>query len=100
MSIDEAHVEREAQLLRAFVSVGRNGEPPVVQAVIERLRLDLMLGAHDGAAKRLYRAAVDYLEEAIEQRPEAANADRLGDCRLAADYMAGVLKRLRAEAES
>lgn len=100
MGIDESKIEREAQLLRSFMNVGQYGDLHEAEAVIERLRLDLMLNDFDGSAKAFYRAALHFLEESVELRHALENRSRLETRRRVSKYVHDLLDRLRGQASS
>ena len=95
MTIDEERVDRRLGYLRSFMQSAWSAELTETEALLERIRVELMLGSLEPGAKQLYRAAVHYLEEAVERRHEKEGKDRLSTRQVVAEYMKLLLEGLR-----
>lgn len=95
MTISEERVDRRLGYLRSFMESAWSAELSEAEALLERVRVELMLGRMDAATKQLYRAAVHYLEEAVEHRHEKEGRDRLGTRQAVTAYLKLFLEGLR-----
>jgi hypothetical protein len=94
-TIEEERVERRFNYLRSFMQSASAAELAELEALAERIRVELMIGGVDPAAKPLYRAAAHYLEDAAERRHEKEGTDRLGARRAVADYLKLLIEGIR-----
>lgn len=75
--VDEKAVERDYGFLKSFVGSAWNSPLTEVEALVERIRIDLMLETQvSRARKALYREAIDYLEHVLERRYEKLEEPR------------------------
>jgi hypothetical protein len=95
MSIDEERVDRRFGYLRSFMDSAWHGDLAEVEALIERIRVELMIGECDHATKAFYRAAVHCLEEVAAQRHGQLKTDRLEVRHAVADYLKALVEGLR-----
>lgn len=95
MPIDEERIDRRFGYLRSFVDSAWNSEVAEAEALIERIRVELMLGRCDASTKAFYRAAVHCLEDVVERRHASEGKDRLHARHLVADYIKVLLEGMR-----
>jgi len=95
MSIDEERVDRRMGYLRSFVDSAWNAELGEVEALVERIRVELMLGRCDHATEGLYRAAVRCLEDVAERRRKREAVDPHPVRHAVADYVRTLMEGLR-----
>lgn len=95
MTIDEERVDRRFGYLRSFLDSAWNSDLAEAEALIERIRVELMLAECDHASKAFYRAAVHCLEDVVERRHRDEDKDRLGTRRAVADYLRILMEGLR-----
>lgn len=95
MTIDEERVDRRLGYLRSFMQSAWNAELPEAEALLERIRVELMLDRIDASTRRLYRAAARYLEDAVEHRRGAEGKAGPGARQAMADYLDLFLEGLR-----
>lgn len=75
-SIDEKRVEDTLDRIHGALNVALQQPIPQLEALIERLRIDLMLRRTNKERRALYRALIDLLEAELAERYEAGGADR------------------------
>jgi hypothetical protein len=95
VSIDEERVDRRLGYLRSFMQSAWRAELPEAEALLERIRVELMLNRVDAATKQFYRAAARCLEDAVARRRESAGKDEHDVGRAMADYLDLFLEGLR-----
>jgi len=94
MSIDEERVDRRLGYLRSFMGSAWNADLDELEALIERIRLELMLGRCDRSAEMLYRAAVRALED-VAGRRRKQERDPHAARHAVADYLRVLIEGLR-----
>ena len=92
MAVDQERIERDLAYLKSFMSCAWHRDLEEVEALVERLRLDLMLNKQDAPARHLYNAAVHFLEDAVEHRHRAERKDRRATRLAVADYIRTLLE--------
>ena len=75
IEIREQRVDEHFSLLARFIGNARLNDVSHVQAVIERIQVEMMIGRVSGRRKRFYRAAIEYLEDIVEERHEKEDVD-------------------------
>jgi len=75
-SVNEQQVEQDFELLKRFTRCAWQRKLPNVEALIDRIRVELLVAELTKRRRALYRAAVDFLEDAVEERYEKENKDR------------------------
>ena len=76
MSIDEKHVEQAYARLRAAINLAMHLDLHDLEALIERMRVTLMLERLDRDRRHVYRALIDLYEAELERRYDASEHDR------------------------
>jgi hypothetical protein len=74
MAIEEERIERRLGYPQSCIQSAWTSDLAEVEALAERLRLELMLSRLDPATKAFYRAAAHFLDEALDQLHEKAGA--------------------------
>lgn len=87
MTIEEERIERRLGYLQSFIRSAWTSDLAEVEALAERLRLELMLSRLDPATKAFYRAAAHFLDEALDQLHEKEGANRIGARKAIVDYL-------------
>ncbi|WP_417518067.1 hypothetical protein [Minwuia sp.] len=68
----EDHVEKEFDKLKLLLALAWRENPAFVQALADRLSVESITGDASRPRKRVYRAMVDFLEDALEEREDAS----------------------------
>ena len=87
MTIEEERIERRLEYLQSFIQSAWTSDLAEVEALAERLRLELMLSRLDPVTKAFYRAAAHFLDEALDQLHEKQGADRISTRKAIVDYL-------------
>ena len=75
--VNDAAVEKDYGYLKGFIGAAWNSPLTEVEALVERIRIDLMLETvMTRARKALYREAIDYLESVLDRRYEKLEVPR------------------------
>lgn len=90
-AVNEEQVEQDFELLNRFTRSAWQRPLPHVEALINRIRVELMVAELTRRRKALYRAAVDFLEDAVEERYENEQKDRKQARRSVRDYVKALL---------
>jgi hypothetical protein len=68
----EDRVEKEFDRLKLFLALAWRENPRFVQALADRIAVEHLTGDAARARRRVYRAMVDYIEDALEEREGAS----------------------------
>ena len=91
--IDEAQVERDLATLANIRSIAWQRSPANLLALIDRLRVKLMIEDISRRQRHVYRAIIDYYEDILEERfKQEENVDPQKTRRSATAYVRDLLK--------
>lgn len=88
--VDEERVEADFESFAKLTRLAWSRDLAHVEALIERLRVEVIMAPMQRGRKQLYRAAIDYFDDVLDERYEKAGLDREGSRQSAVAY----LKRL------
>jgi len=74
--VNEAQIELDLELINRVSRLGWQHDLHNLEALIERLRVEMIVKEYRGSAKHFQRAVIDRLEDVLEERYENENADR------------------------
>lgn len=74
--IDEALVDRDLEMIERVMRFPWHRDLKHVEALTERLRVELIVRELRGSQKQLYRAIIDRFEDVLEERYEKEDEDR------------------------
>ena len=86
MAVDEQRVEKNISELKKFLGFPRGRSTETVAALVERLRVEQMVGEFARERKAIYRAIIDLFEDQLEERYEK-EAERESTKRSVLDYV-------------
>jgi len=75
-TVNEAQIDQDLELINRVARLGWQRDVQNVEALIERLRVELIINDFRGSQKHFHRAVIDRLEDVLEERYEKENADR------------------------
>ncbi|MEX2455104.1 MAG: hypothetical protein WD470_10390 [Rhodospirillaceae bacterium] len=91
--IDEAQIERDFNTVGEIRRIAWQRDPADVMALIERLRVQMMVEDMPRRRRRLYRSLIDYFEEVLDDRFEKdGNTDRPAARRSVREYVRDILR--------
>ena len=91
--INEEQVERDLAMLGNIRSLAWQRSPANLLALIDRLRVKLMVEDISRRQRHVYRAVIDYFEDVLEERfKQEKNADPKNVRRSARAYVRDILK--------
>jgi DNA-directed RNA polymerase specialized sigma24 family protein len=76
MQLDEDKVEDAFVKFRAAVNFAVNQELPNLEALIERIRVELMIQTMRRERRDVYRALIDLLEDEVDEQYEKIDEER------------------------
>jgi hypothetical protein len=92
-AIDEAQVERDLNAIGEIRRIAWQRDTVDVVALIERLRVQLIVEDMPRRRRRLYRSLIDYFEEVVEERFETETGhDRKTARRSALEYVRDLIR--------
>lgn len=71
---DDAHqemAEKRLETIRSLLGAAWRSDPAEVQALIDRLSVETFVDKVSRPRRQVYRALIDYLENALEEREDA-----------------------------
>ncbi len=74
-TIEDEKVEQEFAHLQRFVSEASCCDLSNLQALVERIRVEIMVAKPKRATRMFYRAVIDYLEDVLEHRYAAEGSE-------------------------
>lgn len=92
---NEAEVERAHDMLLKFISMARQLRPVDGEALINRLRVDLMINDFSRERRRLYRSAIDYFEDILDERLSKVPETRADTKRATRSYITRFLEAVK-----
>lgn len=93
--VDEAQLERDLKLIAGIRAIAWQRSPANLLALLDRLRVMLLIEDITRRQRRVYRTIIDYLEDVLEERLEKhEKADRAQARRTASAYLRDLLKSL------
>ena len=96
--IDERQVDRDFHAISEIRRIAWQRDPVDVIALIERLRVHLMIEDMPRRRRRMYRALIDYFEDVMEDRFEKeGHADRRTARCSALEYVRDIIKGIDDE---
>lgn len=66
--VDEAQVERYFDELQGFARIAWSADIENLEALVERIRIALVIDKASKQRKVFYRGAIDYFEDVLEER--------------------------------
>ena len=96
MAVEEERIERRLGYLQSFIQSAWTSDLAEVEALAERLRIELMISRFDPATKAFYRAAAHFLDETLEQLHDKEGVNRLGTRKVIAEYLKLFVEGMKA----
>ena len=93
--VDDAKIERQFDYLQRFVASAWSDSLVEIEALGERIRVEVILAHADHPTRAFYRATAHYLEDVLEQRYANEGHERPNiRARIASylDFLAGSLR--------
>jgi dGTP triphosphohydrolase len=90
--VNEQNVERDFELLKRFTQCAWQRDLAHVEALIDRIRVEMMIEPLTRRRKAYYRAVIDFLEDVVEERYEKERKNRHETRRSVLDYVKGMIE--------
>ena len=74
--VDEKRVDRDVEMVEQLSRLAWQRDLANVEALIERLRVEMIVKDYRGSQKRFHRAVIDRFEDVLEERYEKEDRDR------------------------
>lgn len=84
--VNDQHIEELFESIKKTAALARREELRDVEALIERIRVAMMIEPLSRPRKALYRAIIDYYEDILEERYDQAEHERGAARRSVVDY--------------
>ncbi|MBM3491945.1 MAG: hypothetical protein FJX68_16185 [Alphaproteobacteria bacterium] len=97
--VDDAKIERQFDYLQRFVASAWSDSLVEIEALGERIRVEVILAHTDHPTRAFYRAAAHYLEDVLEQRYESEGHERPSIRARLAGYFDFLSQSLREKGE-
>ena len=93
--VDEQKVEQDLESLERFCRTAWQSDLQNVEALIERLQVEMIVQRYPRRKKAIYRAVIDYMEDVLDRRYEKADDDRDTVRQGVLDYVSELIKGLK-----
>ena len=93
--VDERKVEQDLEMLERFCRTAWQSDLQNVEALIERLQVEMIVQRYPRRKKAIYRAVIDYMEDVLERRYEKIEDDRDTVRQDVLDYVAKLIQGLK-----
>jgi len=91
MDLDEPHIEKQFKQLKHFADGVWHTDLTNVEAIVERIRLELIIEQVRNPRKTFYRAVIDYLEDVVDERYKKENKNPEASRRSVREYIKSFL---------
>jgi hypothetical protein len=91
-AVNDTHVEQDFEHLQQLAAKAWMRPLPEVQALAERIRVELLVRKPERKTSAFYHAAIHYFEDVADLRHDREQADRAHTHSRALDYVRDLLK--------
>ena len=92
--VDERQIDRDVELVERLGRLAWQRDLHNIEALIERLRVEMIVNDYRGSQKRFHRAVIDRFEDILEERYEKEEADRASTRRSILNYVRSLMDSL------
>lgn len=89
--VNEKLIEKDLAEIENLFGIAWHNSFMTTEALLERLRVEIMISRPSRRKRRVYRALIDYIEDVLEERYADEEQDRPEKRKQVMDYIKGVL---------